>query len=186
MAERTTYVLVDGENIDATLGTSILARRPQPSERPRWERLLRHLEQTWGNPVTGLFFLAVNDGELPLPFVQALTAIGYRTVPLSGAPGEKVVDIAIQRTLTALSARPRADVVLASHDRDFRPQLEEVLDGRRVGIVGFQEFLASSLRELQQDGVQFFDLEFDVGAFNERLPRVRVIPIAEFDPEQFL
>ena len=44
---RTTYVLIDGENIDATLGTSILGRRPRPEERPRWERLLqfvpRHL-----------------------------------------------------------------------------------------------------------------------------------------------
>jgi len=34
-AQRTTYVLVDGENIEATLGTSILSRRPQPDERPR-------------------------------------------------------------------------------------------------------------------------------------------------------
>jgi len=37
MSERTagtTYVLVDGENIDATLGTSILGRRPHPDERP--------------------------------------------------------------------------------------------------------------------------------------------------------
>ena len=31
---RQTYLLVDGENIDATLGTSILQRRPQPEERP--------------------------------------------------------------------------------------------------------------------------------------------------------
>lgn len=38
MGERTTYLLVDGENIDATLGTSILQRRPTPAERPRWER----------------------------------------------------------------------------------------------------------------------------------------------------
>ncbi|MCW2738704.1 MAG: nuclease, partial [Nocardioides sp.] len=36
MAERMTYLLVDGENIDATLGTSILGRRPRPEERPRW------------------------------------------------------------------------------------------------------------------------------------------------------
>ena len=43
-AQRTTYVLVDGENIDATLGTSILARRPRPEERPRWERVLRFIE----------------------------------------------------------------------------------------------------------------------------------------------
>ena len=30
MAQRTTYLLIDGENIDATLGTSILGRRPHP------------------------------------------------------------------------------------------------------------------------------------------------------------
>ena len=29
-APRSTYVLVDGENIDATLGGSILGRRPRP------------------------------------------------------------------------------------------------------------------------------------------------------------
>ena len=31
-AERTTYVLIDGANIDATLGASIIGRRPLPSE----------------------------------------------------------------------------------------------------------------------------------------------------------
>jgi len=34
--------------------------------------------------------------------------------------------------------------------------------------------------------VRFFDLEFDAGAFAARLPRVRIIPIDEFDPRQFL
>lgn len=182
---RTTYVLVDGENIDATLGTSILQRRPNPSERPRWERLLKHLRDAWDQPVIGLFFLAASDGELPMSFVQALMALGYRPIPLSGAPDEKVVDIAIQRTLAAL--RPRAaDVALASHDRDFVSDLESLIDGRRVGLVGFEEFMSSSLRGLRERGVQFFDLEWNVGAFNDRLPRVRIIPIDEFDPEEFL
>ena len=31
---RTTYVLIDGENIDATLG-QVFGRRPAPQERPR-------------------------------------------------------------------------------------------------------------------------------------------------------
>jgi uncharacterized protein len=30
-----TFLLVDGENIDATLGSSLLGRRPAPEERPR-------------------------------------------------------------------------------------------------------------------------------------------------------
>ena len=36
---RHTYLLIDGENIDATLGASVLQRRPNPDERPRWERV---------------------------------------------------------------------------------------------------------------------------------------------------
>ena len=76
--ERTTYVLVDGENIDATLGNSILTRRPQPDERPRWDRLLTFAEATWAQPVRGLFFLAAN-GELPMGFAPFLLKelIGY-------------------------------------------------------------------------------------------------------------
>lgn len=77
---RNTYVLVDGENIDATLGASILGRRPRPEERPRWERLLQFATERWGQPTSGLFFLAANN-ELPMPFVQALLAIGYRPIP---------------------------------------------------------------------------------------------------------
>ena len=80
---RTTYLLIDGENLDATLGTSILGRRPQPEERPRWNRVLDHVEEHWGQPVRGLFFLAV-AGELPASFVQAILENGYRPFPLKG------------------------------------------------------------------------------------------------------
>ncbi|MCL1899318.1 MAG: nuclease, partial [Promicromonosporaceae bacterium] len=36
---RKTYLIVDGENIDATLGMNVLGRRPAPDERPRWDRI---------------------------------------------------------------------------------------------------------------------------------------------------
>lgn len=179
--QRRTYLLVDGENIDATLGTSILGHRPQPEERPRWNRLLSHVEERWGQPVSGLFFLAVAS-ELPASFVQALLAIGYRPVPLSGEG--KVVDIGIQRTAEALTDR-EADVVLVSHDGDFIEQMGALADGsRRVGLIGFNEFMNAGLRQIP--GVEFLDLEYDVGAFNSQLPRVRVIPIDEFNPLDFL
>ncbi|HEY0905149.1 MAG TPA: NYN domain-containing protein [Marmoricola sp.] len=181
---RTTYVLVDGENIDATLGGSILGRRPRPEERPRWERLLQFATERWGQPAQGLFFLAANN-ELPMSFIQALLALGYRPIPLSGAAGEKVVDIAIQRTLAELRRRD-ADVVLVSNDGDFVEQVRDLLDGRRVGVIGFVEFRNQTFQQLAEHGLEFFDLEYDVTAFNERLPRVRIIPIDEFDPAQFL
>jgi uncharacterized protein len=36
------------------------------------------------------------------------------------------------------------------------------------------------------EGVEFYDLEDDVGAFTVALPRVRVIPIERFDPRTLL
>lgn len=178
-----TYLLVDGENIDATLG-NLLGHRPSPDERPRWDRLLTFFEQRWDQPVTGLFFLAAN-AELPHAFVQALLALGFRPIALSGAAQEKVVDIAIQRTLEALVDRPD-DVALASHDGDFLPQLEQICDGRRVAVVGFPEFRHRGFLGLADQGLQLLDIEHDVEAFNVRLPRVRIIPIDEFDPLEFL
>jgi len=181
-----TYLLVDGENIDATLGTNVLARRPNPDERPRWERVREFAEEIWSQPVKGLFFLNASAGHLPMSFVQALMALQYRPIPLAGGPGQKVVDIGIQRTLDALGSRP-GDVLLASHDGDFAPQITRLCeDGRRVGIVGFREFMNLQFSELAAQGLQFFDLESDVRAFNVVLPRVRVISIEDFDPVAFL
>ena len=181
-----TYLLVDGENIDATLGQSILGRRPHPGERPRWDRLLRFAEEHWDQPVKGLFFLAVTAGELPMSFVQALTAIGFRPVPLSGGAEQKVVDVAIQRTLEEI-ARREADVVLASNDGDFLPQVEALVQGsRRVALMGFEEFRNAGFHALESRGLELLDLEHDVEAFNVTLPRLRIIPIEDFDPRDFL
>ena len=57
-------------------------------------------------------------------------------------------------------------------------------DGRRLGVLGFTEFRNAGFGDIP--GIQFFDLEYDVHAFDAQLPRVRIIPIDEFDPAQFL
>jgi putative heme uptake system protein len=183
--ERLTYLLVDGENIDATIGNSILSRRPHPEERPRWDRLLTFAEGQWEQPAKGLFFLNASSG-LPMAFVQALRAIGYATVPLSGSGDDKVVDMAILRTLAAIQDRA-ADVMLVSHDGDFVEQMDPLVDGeRRVGLMAFEEFRNHGFAALEARGMEFFDLEHDAKAFNTRLPRLRIIPIEEFDPLDFL
>jgi uncharacterized protein len=178
-----TFLLVDGENIDATLGGNLLGRRPAPEERPRWDRVRDHARDVWEQPVRGLFFLN-GSNTLPMPFIQALSAIGFRPVPLSGPSDVKVVDVAIQRTLDALVERGHGDVLLASHDGDFAGQVGALLrdEGRRVGIIGFRELMSTALTELADEGLELYDLEDDVGAFTVSLPRVRVIPIERFDP----
>ena len=77
MAGSETFLLVDGENIDATLGGSLLGRRPAPEERPRWDRVLDYARAIWEQPARGLFFLNAT-ASVPLSFVQALTSIGFR------------------------------------------------------------------------------------------------------------
>ncbi|WP_210479399.1 NYN domain-containing protein [Naasia sp. SYSU D00948] len=180
---RRTFVLVDGENIDATLGSTVLGRKPEPGERPRWERVTDFARRLWGQEVSGLFFLNASNGYLPGPFVSALMNIGFRPVPLAGAASEKVVDIGIQRTLDALTGR-EADVLLCSHDADFVEQVERLLDAdQRVGLIGFPELVSAAYGGLN---VPIYDLESDVKAFTSPLPRVRIIPLSEFDPEVFL
>jgi uncharacterized protein len=183
VAPTETFLLVDGENIDATLGGSLLGRRPAPEERPRWDRVRDHALATWAQPVRGLFFLNAT-GHVPMPFVQALTALEFRPVLLSGPPEVKVVDLAIQRTLEALAQRGSGDVLLASHDGDFAGQVAALLadPARRVGVIGFRELVSTALADLAGEGLELFDLEDDVGAFTVELPRVRVIPIDRFDP----
>ena len=50
--------------------------------------------------------------------------------------------------------------------------------------MGFEEFLSHELRRIP--GVEFFDLEHTVGAFDSSLPRLRVIDVEAFDPYEFL
>ncbi len=179
-----TYVLVDGENIDATVG-SLFGRRPQPQERPRWDRLL-HWAQEWsGQEVRGLFYLSAAHA-VPMSFAQALAAIGYRPILLSGRPDQKVVDLAIQKTFDVLVDR-RNPVALASHDGDFLPQVEARLAaGRRTALVGFGELFNSGYQGLTESGLELIDLEDEVNAFTVTLPRMRVIDVDEFDPRDFL
>ena len=184
---RVTYLVIDGENLDATLGLSLLGHRPAPDERPRWERVLEYGQQLWDQPVKGLFFLNASSGNLPMPFVQALLASGLRPIPLSGPPGMKVVDVGIQRMLEAIGDR-EADVILGSHDGDFLPQMTALLAGgdRRVAVLGFTEFMNAGYVPLTASGLQILDLETDAKAFNKILPRVRIIEIDAFDPSAYL
>ena len=143
-----------------------------------------HARDVWDQPVRPLFFLNAS-GHVPMAFVQALSALDYRPVLLSGPSDVKVVDVAILRTLEALAQRGHGDVLLATHDGDFAPSVAALLEGegdRRVGVVGFRELVSTALAELQGGGLELFDLEDDVGAFTVALPRVRVIPIERFDP----
>lgn len=184
------YVLIDGENIDATLG-KILERRPNPEDRPRWHYVLSHTRELYPEAeVSGLFFLhSPSDELLPIAFVKALTALGFTVVPLKGTGNinEQVVDEGIVRTLESIFDQGSGDVVLVSHDGGYANMVKDLLNnGHEVSIVGFNEFISSMYVHLQPIGLRLFDLENEVGAFDVELPRVRVIDLEEYDPTAYL
>jgi len=179
------YLLVDGENIDRTLG-QILEAKPRPEQRPRWDKIRQFVEETWARPCRALFFLNAWRG-LPGTFIQALRVADYVPIPLSGSSEQKVVDIALIRTLEAIQDRD-GDVVLASHDNDFYPALAALAgDGRRrrLGVLAFKEYLSGDYEGIE--GLEVYDLEDEADAFEAGpLPRIRVIPIERFDPTRYL
>ncbi|EEJ53101.1 NYN domain-containing protein [Mobiluncus mulieris] len=184
--EEITYLLVDGENIDATLGLSVLQRRPDPDERPRWDRVRDYVAENNAGETKALFFLNAT-AHMPMTFVQALLAMNYLPIPLSSEGTEQVVDVGIQRTLDAIAARGEGNIVLVSHDGDFEPQLQTLLrNGHRVAVVGFDEFLSGELRSLEEQGLKIIDLEREIHAFNAPLPRIQVINLDDYNPAAFI
>ena len=197
------YLLIDGENIDATLGVNILKRAPNPEERPRWDRVLKYdpwaqdtpkpdgsedITDTPARIGSGLFFLNAKQ-RTATTFVQALLAIGWKPILLtSDEPHVKIVDAGIQKTLTAIQdSRPGADIVIASHDVDYLPHITSLLNvGHRVAVICFREYLSTQLAELESRGLKIIDLEYDVGAFNQMLSRINPINLNDFDPLAFL
>ena len=70
-----------------------------------------------------------------------------------------MVDIAVLRTLDALQTR-QGNVLLASHDADFAAAVAKLVNGRRrVGVLGFKEFIATSYRDMEAKGLEVHDLE---------------------------
>ena len=161
-----------------------ITRTTETTSWTRWDRISAFAQKVWGQDVVPLFFLNATSGQMPMPFVQALLAMGYRPIPLAASGSEKVVAVGIQRTLDALTSRS-GDVLLASHDGDFLPHIDQLLGGdRQVGVVGVKEFLNAGFADLP--GLQVFDIEEDAGCFTNVLPRVRIIDLDSFDPDRFL
>ena len=181
------YLLIDGENIDRTLG-QILGKKPLPTQRPRWDKIKAFIEKEFQAACRPLFFLNANE-NVSGSFIQALKIIDFIPIPLMGT-AEKLVDEGILKTLQAIRDRKELGelpgVALVSHDADFKDHLS-ALKGRHLAIIAFKEFLSGEYHGIPN--LRVFDIEEDVQAFKEEcgpLPRLRSIDIKDFDPNKFL
>ncbi len=175
-------VFIDGPNIDGVLGWSVLERRPCPEDRPRWERVLRFLRREGLlAPASKPCFVVNRDRfcrSSQLAFGRVLQDFGYEVCAAHSSDGVESDPVdgfilqQLERQFAASCSGLNDPIVLFSHDHGFADVLARIrATGRRVAIFGFTEWFAQPLYDLQEIGCEIFDLEFDVPAFDIRLPR---------------
>ena len=191
---RNVLVLIDHENIDWSLGNLIGPAQLSAETRPRWKTLRTFVEgRANGGAVQFLSFLQHND--VITGFAVYLDGEeGFRPILLESeidSTGRRrpVVDEAIHRSLAALRER-ECDVLVVTNDGGYLVHMQALRDAsagiqRRFGVIGFVDEMSALYR--QEDWIEVFDLERDVGAFSYTLPR-RYMPIAidQFDVNSVL
>ena len=176
-------VLVDGPNIDCVLGQSVLGRQPEQKERPRWDRILRTCT-AWFGEGRGIFVLNPRRfAEQPnqvAPFYRFLVTTGWHVPSVASFgtctdgtdPVDEFIKDMIHDSLPDIHSGYLSSVVVFSHDHGYAPVLREVLKaGGSVTVVGFREWLHPHLTELEAMSADLLYLEYDVEAFDMRLPR---------------
>ncbi len=181
------YVFIDAPNIDGELGLQILRRRPKPHERPRWDRVYDAFECWFGadeqhfvlNPLTFR-----RDLDRVSPFYRFVTKTGFRVEPMPAFllddtgtdPVDEFIKWRMQALLESESASRSLRVVLVSDDHGYAHHLSQLLAmGVQVVVVGFRERMSPDLVQLASLGADLLDLEYDLAAFDVKLPR----PLAE-------
>ncbi len=185
------YVLIDAENVDWAVA-SVLGRKPEPQDRVQFDRLVAFCEANFPTPVRCVVVLNARGEQLPdamIGFVRALKSAGCEVALLYGRSDQKVVDVGILKLLEGIrTQRPKASVVLASHDgADFAEALKPMLaEGRQVALLGLREYVSQRFRELVPSGLKILDLEMNARVFQRPLPRLLPVNVDEFDPGMFL
>jgi len=185
------YVLIDAENVDWAV-SNVLGRKPESMDRVQFDRLVAFCETHFPAPVRCVVVLNARGEQLPdvmIGFVRALKSAGCEVALLYGRQDQKVVDLGILKLLEHIrTQRPKASVVLASHDgADFADALKPMLEEKRqVAVLGLREYVSQRFRDLVPAGLKILDLELNARVFQRPLPRMLPVNVDEFDPMLFL
>ena len=192
MSQNTHYMLIDGANIDGVLG-QILGRQPIGRERPRWDHVMQFSADSLPKDKRKAhFFIATDGDQIPqklFPFLETLRQYDIKPWLLTREENHQVVDEAINKVLARIRERDdKSNILLLSHDSDYVNELKKIraMDSERViAILGFPEYMSNDFDEVE--GLQKYDLEHDVtDGFTYGLPRIRVITIDAFEPDDVL
>ena len=166
----------DAPNMDATLEG---IHADPPADGPALDVVRRWLESRSpaGSEVEASLFTELIQGEeeRPLEFLVKVRNSGFRIFVKPrevGAPSELDNEI-LRHIARRRSGGNLVEVIVASHDGGAFGEALEALaaEGVRATVVAFREF-AHFARE--RDEIELVDIEDDIGAFSDRLPRMRL------------
>ena len=159
---RVTYLVIDGENLDATLGGSVLGRRPAPEERPRWERVVDFAQRLWA-PGQGAVLHQRQLGQPAHALPPGPAGHGPAPGAAVGAPGD-------EGRRRGHPAHARAHRGRRRRRHAGQPRRRLPAPGRRParrrapgGLLAFREFVNAGYLDLTDAGLEIFDLEDDAG-----------------------
>lgn len=170
-------VYVDSPNDRGILGL-MLGRWPAGPDQPRWPRLLETLEAWYAVDRAEFVFNGDKLNDSAWGFHRMLQHAGWSEAAPTSAefpgchdPVDAYIVRRIETDVAAIGAGTLDGVMVIAHDGGYAPALAKVLAiGGAVLIAGFREELAPGLLALEREGAELLDLEYDLAAFDYRLP----------------
>ena len=169
------HLRIDGPNFDGQLW-KILRRKAKPDDYPDWRKVLSELSRCI-TPCDGeIVYAAQTAGLRILPKLRVLRQQGLRTPVVAAAtlgydPSDAVDDYIDWQIDRAAKAKDLAPLILCAHDHGYAKWLAKaIMVGIWVVLIGFCEEMPPALLALRKKGAVILDLEYDLLAFNHRLP----------------
>jgi uncharacterized protein len=191
------YIIVESASILHSL-SDLLGRDPDSGCKPNWDIVMKFFRTRWPADVwKGLYFVyAPKERSEGLDgFFKYLSSNGFQPIHLYDRDGQAAGGVGpplatmVQQQIDAMRDRD-CHLVVISHAGSLATHIEPFLraPGRRgkTAICGLLDLMESSLCALRSQGAEYFDLERDVRAFRESLPRFRPVPADQFDPTRYL
>ncbi|MCH7839489.1 MAG: glycosyltransferase family 9 protein [Planctomycetes bacterium] len=153
------------------LGCRQLSPRMELATQPDDERQLEEFWSGHDSQLQQAGFVCLNPGGA-FGAAKHWPAASFGACAEGADPVDEFIKDTIHDSLPDVRSGRVSNVVVVSHDHGYAPVLREVLAaGGSVTVIGFREWLHPHLAGLEAKGAAILDLEYDLEAFDVRLPR---------------